>query len=167
MRIILATMLATTGAFMAVATARGELPVPSQAQVEWLDAGVGIFVHWAPNVYQGTEGDNLSTPRDRINPDRFNAARIVQAAKSAHAGYLIRKGERVREFFVEGRGVDGNWSTLLRGTQIGARQIVPIPAITLAGLRLKVEKSVGQPVIRDFSVFYANRPVPKSAYRKP
>lgn len=42
MRIILATMLVTTGAFMAVATARGELPVPSQAQVEWLHAGAEI-----------------------------------------------------------------------------------------------------------------------------
>jgi alpha-L-fucosidase len=440
MRIIFATWLATVANFAIVATAQSELPVPSRAQTEWLDAGVGVFVHWAPNVYQGTEGDNLSTPRDQINPDRFDANKIVLAAKSANAGYLIfvakhvggycawqtattdyslktspwragkgdmvgdlasacreqglrfgvylsprsdihqvgggghaatpelqpgydkiyrrqlteiltgygpmfemwfdggnivpvndlidklapaiitfqgrrpnstrwvgtehgfapypcwntidwkpgdspqegagsptgniwcpaecdvsilrpawfwregsdsrilslndlveiyymsvgrgvnlllnitpdghgeipaaqirrlkefgdeisarfakplastkgngmtldlklsdaqtvdhlqlrediRKGERVREFVVEGCGVDGNWRTLLRGTQIGARQLVPLPATKLTGLRLKVEKSIGQPVIRDFSVFDVNRPVPKSAYR--
>lgn len=34
-----------------------KLAVPSRAQVEWQNAGIGIFVHWAPNVYQGTEGD--------------------------------------------------------------------------------------------------------------
>jgi alpha-L-fucosidase len=440
MRILLGTLLATIAHFAVVATAQSELPLPSLAQAEWLDAGVGVFVHWAPNVYQGTEGDNLSTPRDKINPDRFDANKIVQAAKSAKAGYLIfvakhvggyctwqtvttdysiktspwkggqgdmvgdlaracreqglrfgvylsprsdfnqadvgghaatsklqqeynkiyrqqlteiltgygpmfemwfdggnivpvndlidkfapaiitfqgrrpnstrwvgtehgfspypcwntidwkegespkegagsptgnvwcpaecdvsilrpawfwrdgsdsrilsltdlveiyymsvgrgvnlllnitpdghgeipaaqirrlqefgdeisirfskplaatkgngmtldlkladaktvdhvqlrediRKGERVRAFVVEGRGVDGKWSTLLRGTQIGSRQIVPIPATLLTGLRLKVEKSIGQPVILDFSIFFVNRPVPKSAYR--
>lgn len=440
MRMIFATWLAILANFPIGATAQPKLPLPSRAQAEWLDAGIGIFVHWAPNVYQGTEGDNLSTPRDRINPDRFDAGQIVQAAKSAHAGYLIFvakhiggycawqtattdyslktspwksgqgdmvrdlasacreqglrfgvylsprsdfhhvdvggqaatpekqqaynkiyrqqlaeiltgygpmfemwfdggnivpvndlieklrpaiitfqgrrpnstrwvgtehgfapypcwntidwkegelpkegggsptgntwcpaecdvsilrpawfwrggsdsqilslndlieiyymsvgrgvnlllnitpdghgeipaaqihrlkefgdeissrfskplaatkgkgatlvlnlaggrtvdhlqlredlwKGERVREFVVEGRSVDGNWSPLWRGTQIGARQLVPIPATTLTGLRLKVEKSIGQPVIRDFSAFCVSRPVPKSAYR--
>ena len=441
MKRIIVALLATMANFAVVATAQPELPVPSRAQAEWLNAGIGIFVHWAPNVYQGTEGDNLSTPRGKINPERFDASKIVQAAKSANAGYLIfvakhvggycawqttttdysiktspwkggqgdmvgdlakacreqglrfgvylsprsdfnqvaggghaatpekqpeydqiyrqqlteiltgygpmfemwfdggnivpvndliaklapsiitfqgrrpnstrwvgtehgfapypcwnaidwkedespkegagsptgniwcpaecdvsilrpawfwregsdrqilslselveiyymsvgrgvnlllnitpdghgeipaaqinrlkefgdeiserfskplaatkgkgetlvlnladaktvdhvqlrediRKGERVREFVVEGRSIDGNWSTLLHGTQIGARQLVPIPAATLTGLRLKVEKSIGEPVLRDFSVFYVNRPVPKSAYRE-
>ena len=46
----------------------------------------------------------------------------------------IRSGERVREFVVEGRGEDGKWSTLLRGTQIGNRQLVPIPAIKLTDI---------------------------------
>ena len=436
------TMVLSAIAFCtALASAQSELPKPSPAQAEWLEAGVGVFVHWAPNVYQGTEGDNLSTPRTQINPDRFDAKKIAQAAKSANAGYLIfvakhvggycawqtgttdyslktspwkngrgdmvgdlakacreqglrfgvylsprsdvhqvgvgghakgpeqqkeydqiyrqqlteiltgygpmfemwfdggnvvpvndlidqfapsiitfqgrrpnstrwvgtehgfapypcwntidwkagespkegagsptgnlwcpaecdvsilrpawfwragsdrrilsldalveiyymsvgrgvnlllnitpdghgelpeaqirrlkefgdeinarfsrplaathgegatldlklaaamtvdhlqlrediRTGERVREFVVEGCGEEGKWRTLLRGTQIGARQLVPIPAIKLTDLRLTVEKSVGQPVIRDFSVFNVNRPVPKSAYRQ-
>jgi len=74
---------------VAVPSAQSELPKPSPAQVEWLDAGVGVFVHWGPSVYQGTEGDNLSTPCDQINPDRFDAAKIAQAAKASTAGYLI------------------------------------------------------------------------------
>jgi alpha-L-fucosidase len=65
------------------------LPVPTPQQVAWHEAGIGLFFHWAPNVYQGGEGDNRSTPRDKINPDRFNAGQWVQAVKAANAGYLI------------------------------------------------------------------------------
>jgi alpha-L-fucosidase len=65
------------------------LPVPTPQQVAWHEAGVGLFFHWAPNVYQGGEGDNRSTPRDKINPDRFNADQWVQAVKAANAGYMI------------------------------------------------------------------------------
>jgi len=439
MKITLATLLICA---TAVAAAQPELPLPTRSQAEWLDAGIGIFMHWAPNVYQGSEGDNLSTAREKINPDRFDAAKIAQAIKAAHAGYVIfvakhvggycawqtettdyslktspwrggtgdmvgdlakacrqqglrfgvylsprsdvhkvgggghaanaqkqkeyneiyrrqltemltkygpmfemwfdggnivpvndtiaslapdiitfqgrrtgstrwvgtehgfapypcwntidwkegatphegagsptgniwcpaecdvsilrphwfwkpgsdnrilsldalveiyymsvgrgvnlllnitpddhgeipaaqvrrlkefgdeitarfakplattkgkgalvelklagatkidhlqlrediRKGERVRQFIVEGRAADGNWSTLFRGTQIGARQLIPIPAVTVTGLRLKVEESIGEPVIREFAVFHVVRPVPKAAYREP
>jgi alpha-L-fucosidase len=65
------------------------LPLPTPQQVAWHEVGVGLFFHWAPNVYQGGEGDNLSTPRDKINPDRFDAGQWVQAVKAANAGYLI------------------------------------------------------------------------------
>jgi len=78
---------------LALAARAGEspspLPVPTPQQVAWHEAGVGLFFHWAPNVYQGTEGDNRSTPRDRINPDRFDAHQWVQAVKAANAGYMI------------------------------------------------------------------------------
>jgi alpha-L-fucosidase len=84
----LAFIPALTLALASVA-AEPQLPLPSREQAEWLNAEVGVFIHWAPNVYQGTEGDNLSTPRDRINPDRFDATKVVQAAKSAGAGYII------------------------------------------------------------------------------
>jgi hypothetical protein len=63
--------------------------VPTPQQLLWHEAGVGLFFHWAPNVYQGTEGDNRSTPRDQINPDRFNADQWVEAVKIANAGYMI------------------------------------------------------------------------------
>jgi alpha-L-fucosidase len=65
------------------------LPVPTPQQLAWHEAEVGLFFHWAPNVYQGGEGDNLSTPRDQINPDRFDAAQWVQAVQAANAGYMI------------------------------------------------------------------------------
>src|ERR1035437_5580223 len=65
------------------------LPVPTPQQLAWHEAGVGLFFHWAPNVYQGGEGDNRSTPRDKINPDRFNADQWVQAVEAANAGYML------------------------------------------------------------------------------
>ena len=65
------------------------LAVPTASQLEWHDAGVGLFFHWAPNVYQGGEGDNLSTPREKINPDRFDAAQWMDTVKAANAGYMI------------------------------------------------------------------------------
>ena len=89
MKIIQTIVLPIIASCAAVASAQAELPKPSPAQAEWLEAGVGIFVHWAPNVYQGTEGDNLSTPRSQINPDRFDAVKIARAARAANAGYLI------------------------------------------------------------------------------
>lgn len=64
-------------------------PVPTPEQLAWHEAGIGLFFHWAPNVYQGGEGDNLSTPRDRINPDRFDPREWVEAVKAATGGYMI------------------------------------------------------------------------------
>ena len=49
------------------------IPVPTPQQLAWHEAEVGLFFHWAPDFYQGGEGDSLSTPRDKINPDRFDA----------------------------------------------------------------------------------------------
>jgi alpha-L-fucosidase len=81
---------------MAAATAaRAEVPLPTASQAEWVDAGIGIFVHWGPHVYQHSEGDDLSTPRTRINPDRFDAAQIARAAKSANARYLVFTAKHV------------------------------------------------------------------------
>jgi alpha-L-fucosidase len=78
----------------------------------------------------------------------------------------IRDGERVRKFVVEGRRADGSWLALARGTQVGSRQIFPIPATAVTGLRLTVEESVGPVAIRELSVFHVNRRVPKVAYRE-
>ena len=76
---------------VAVSAAEGavNIPAPTTQQLAWHEAGIGLFFHWAPNVYQGGEGDNRSTPRDKINPDRFNADQWVQAVKAANAGYMI------------------------------------------------------------------------------
>jgi len=89
MKTLVPAMMAALLTLSALAAPQSDIPLPSRSQAEWLDAEIGIFIHWAPNVYQGSEGDDLSTPRDKINPDRFDAARIVQAAKSASAGYII------------------------------------------------------------------------------
>lgn len=65
------------------------LAKPTAGQVEFQEMGFGLFVHWSPSVYQGTEYDSLRTPKDKINPDRFDAEQIVRAAKSCGAGYVV------------------------------------------------------------------------------
>jgi len=84
----LARILLAAGVLAAAPTPAAP-PLPTPAQADWLDAGIGIFIHWAPNVYQGSEGDDLSTPRGKINPDGFDAGLIADAARSAHAGYVV------------------------------------------------------------------------------
>ncbi len=93
-RHIMRSFLFTAGLFVFTVAAKAaeapaSVPVPTPQQVAWHEAGVGLFFHWAPNVYQGTEGDNRSTPRDQINPDRFDARQWAQAVKAANAGYMI------------------------------------------------------------------------------
>jgi alpha-L-fucosidase len=78
----------------------------------------------------------------------------------------IRGGERIRKFRVEGRRADGTWLALARGAQVGSRQIIPLPATAVTGIRLTVEESVAPVTIRELSAFCVNRPVPKLAYRE-
>ncbi len=91
---IMKTLISVTALLICALAGRAaelaaNLPAPTPQQLAWHDAGVGLFFHWAPNVYQGTEGDNRSTPRDQINPDRFSATQWVEAVKAANAGYMI------------------------------------------------------------------------------
>ena len=62
---------------------------PTAGQVAFQEMGFGLFVHWSPSVYEGSEGDSRKTPRERINPDRFDAEQIVRAAQSCDAGYVV------------------------------------------------------------------------------
>jgi alpha-L-fucosidase len=87
--LIAKTVLMVSSLSIGAAEPAINIPLPTPEQVIWQEAGVGLFFHWAPNVYQGTEGDNRSTPRDQINPDHFQASQWVEAVKAANAGYMI------------------------------------------------------------------------------
>jgi alpha-L-fucosidase len=78
----------------------------------------------------------------------------------------ISDGERIRKFLIEGRRADDTWLALARGTQVGSRQIIPLPATAVTGLRFTVQESVAPVTIRELSAFRVNRPVPKLAYRE-
>ena len=71
----------------------------------------------------------------------------------------IENGERVRDFTVEGKGA-GGWKTLCTGSCIGHKFIARFEDAEVSSLRLKVNNSVGEPVIRSFSVFHIeNHPI--------
>lgn len=64
----------------------------------------------------------------------------------------IAKGERVREYVVEGK-VGGRWRELCRGTAIGHKKIDRFTPVSVSELRLRVLKAATTPLIRDFSAY--------------
>ena len=71
----------------------------------------------------------------------------------------IAKGERVREFHVEGLA-GGAWRKIGEGTAIGHKRIQPVDPITVDSLRIVTTKSVGIPIFRNVAVYYTGYPPP-------
>ncbi len=63
----------------------------------------------------------------------------------------IRAGERVRRYAIEGQA-EGVWRELASGTAIGHMRIDRFEPVSVAAVRLRVIESVGEPVIRRFSL---------------
>ena len=75
-----------------------DLPKPTPQQIEWQDTEVGMFVHFAPNTWQDTEGDQLTTPLTQINPTKLDTDQWVKTAKSMGAKYLVFVAKHVGGF---------------------------------------------------------------------
>lgn len=65
----------------------------------------------------------------------------------------IAQGERVREFRVEGKTSKG-WKQLVLGTCIGHKFIARFQDIEVSALRLTISKSLAEPAIKNFAVYY-------------
>jgi alpha-L-fucosidase len=66
-----------------------KLPVPTAAQLSWHDMEIGMFIHWAPNVYHETQQDQLITPLELINPFLLDAEEWVKNAQVLGAKYIV------------------------------------------------------------------------------
>ncbi|MGM0666009.1 MAG: alpha-L-fucosidase [Bacteroidota bacterium] len=64
----------------------------------------------------------------------------------------IAKGERVREFALEGKTSDG-WHTIFEGSCIGHKFIYRFEDIEISEVRLNIIESKGEPQIKNFQVF--------------
>lgn len=64
-----------------------------------------------------------------------------------------REGQRVREYTIEGFS-GGKWVELFSGQSIGRKKIDYFNEFELSKVRLKVTKSVGEPLIRKFAAYY-------------
>lgn len=62
-------------------------------------------------------------------------------------------GERVRQYAVDGLTPGNQWQPLCEGISIGHKRIQPFAAVEVAKLRLRVTKSVAEPVIRNFIAY--------------
>jgi alpha-L-fucosidase len=66
----------------------------------------------------------------------------------------ITKGERVREFEIDVL-VGGKWVSVAHGTAIGHKRIVRLEPVMAGSVRLRVTKSVGEPIIKRLSLHLA------------
>jgi alpha-L-fucosidase len=62
---------------------------PTPEQAAWQDMELGMFIHFAPNTWQDSEGDKRTTPLDKINPASLNTDQWVQVAESMGAKYIV------------------------------------------------------------------------------
>jgi len=65
----------------------------------------------------------------------------------------IAKGERVREYTLEGLVPGGTWKPLCSGECIGHKRIQKLDGVEVAAVRLKIGKSQAEPIIRRLAVF--------------
>jgi alpha-L-fucosidase len=66
-----------------------------------------------------------------------------------------REGQRIREYSTDGF-VNGEWVELCKGQSIGRKKIDYFEQVEASKLRLNVKKSVGEPLIQNFSAYYVN-----------
>lgn len=72
--------------------------LPSPQQVQWQNMESTMFLHFAPNTWQGTELDNRSTPLNRINPTKLDVNQWIDAAESFGAKMIIFVAKHVGGF---------------------------------------------------------------------
>jgi alpha-L-fucosidase len=72
--------------------------LPSPQQVQWQNMERTMFVHFAPNTWQGTELDDRSTPLSRLNPEKLDVNQWIDAAESFGAKMIIFVAKHVGGF---------------------------------------------------------------------
>jgi len=65
----------------------------------------------------------------------------------------IARGERIRQYVVEGFTQAGKWPKLCEGLSVGHKRIQKFKPIETAKVRLRVTKSVATPLIRSLAVY--------------
>ena len=66
-----------------------KLALPTTEQRNWQNLEMGMFIHFAPNTWQGVEQDNLSTPLSEIDPKRLNTDQWASTAVDLGAKYIV------------------------------------------------------------------------------
>ena len=91
-----------------------------------------------------TRGDGEVLELHLSAPAQLNAVMVMED---------IARGERVREFIIDGRAPGGEWVQLGAGQSIGHKRILRFARQELAAVRLRLTKSIALPAIRRLAVF--------------
>jgi alpha-L-fucosidase len=70
-----------------------------------------------------------------------------------------RQGHRIRSYVIEGLA-DGQWTELGTGQSVGRKKIDYFPEAEVSKVRIRMEKSVGEPLIRSLSAYYVKDFIP-------
>lgn len=73
----------------AVGRAPHALALPTADQIAWQNLEFGMFVHFAPNTWQNSEYDKLTTPLSEIDPKELNTDQWAETAVSLGAKYVV------------------------------------------------------------------------------
>lgn len=65
------------------------LPVPTAEQLAWHDLELGMFIHLAPQTWQDSESDLMTTPPRSINPVGIDTDAWVAVARQMEARYIV------------------------------------------------------------------------------
>ncbi|MHC1769066.1 MAG: alpha-L-fucosidase [Verrucomicrobiia bacterium] len=90
-----------------------------------------------------TAGSGSDVPMLLSAPRKIGATIIMED---------ITRGERIREYVVEGKTPAG-WRVLASGTAVGHKKIDVFETAEVTELRLRIQASVGKPMIRKFAAF--------------
>jgi alpha-L-fucosidase len=119
----------------------GLLPQPDVKRVE--EFGIEIERRFSSPVII-TEGKGRKIEIKFATSTKINQVSIREG---------IERGERIRKFVLEGWS-GGKWVEILEGTCIGHKFIRTFPTVTVDNIRLRIEDAVGDPEIRNMSVYY-------------
>ncbi|NNM87205.1 MAG: alpha-L-fucosidase, partial [Phycisphaerae bacterium] len=102
----------------------------------------------------------FSRPRAEISDGCGNITELLLPPNDTVNHTVImedyRQGERIRAYKVEGL-MGGEWRELCRGTAVGRMKIDVFPPAIADKLRLRVTRSVGEPIIRRFAAFHVEQ----------
>lgn len=90
-----------------------------------------------------TKGKGAIIQIDFSQPTAVNHAIVMEEYPS---------GERIREYVIEGL-ISGSWKALADGVSVGRMKIDRFQEATVDGMRLRITKAVGEPLIRRFAVY--------------
>jgi len=69
--------------------AESALARPTPQQLAWHDLELGMFIHIAPQTWQDSESDRMTTPLAAINPEKLDTDQWVRVAESMGAKYIV------------------------------------------------------------------------------
>ena len=96
--IAISLLMLGSGLWAASDEGAARLSRPTPEQVVWQDMELGMFIHFAPNTWQDKEGDDRSTPLEKINPERLDTDQWVRVAVSMGAKYIVFVAKHIGGF---------------------------------------------------------------------